>query len=429
MSKTIRASLLVLIILIGFGCGGQRQSNVVLIIVDTLAADHLSSYGYHRGTSPAIDSLAEEGVLFANAQAQAPWTLPSMATIYTGLSVRSHGCTYRDGIAWGLDPEMPTLPEYLHDGGYATAAFVNINYLGPLYGMAKGFDVFSMSEDAGHGRAAETVDETIAWMESERFEEPFLLVFHVFDPHLPYEPPAPYDTLYCPEGLDGHTEWRTDSSGQWYSEQRQHMVDLYDSEIRWTDGQIGRLLGEMRTRGLDDRTLIVLTADHGEEFLEHGDWGHGPNLYQHAMHIPLIIVGPDIDAYTDSSVVGQYDILPTVLDYCGVEIPEHAEGVSLLEPSGLEVRAVPSSGVFADGDSLQAAVRVGNEKVIWSPVSDRSEQFDLGTDPGELSPLPADSALLQRVLSYWATPRICEPTDLERREVQERRLRDLGYID
>ena len=411
------------------GCSSDTQNNIVLVIVDTLAAEHMSCYGYHRETSPNIDSLAAEGVLYARSQAQAPWTLPAMVTIYTGLTARSHGCIFREGFAWGLDPDMPILPEYLGDEGYATAAFVNIGYLGPMYGMDKGFDHFSMPEDAGHGRAAETVDETIAWMDSDGFEEPFLLVFHVFDPHLPYEPPEPYDTMYCSEGLDGHTEWKTDEEGNWYPEQRQHMVDLYDSEIRWTDSQIGRLLGELRARGLEDRTLVILTADHGEEFLEHGDWGHGPNLYQHAIHVPLVLSGPGVESGVDSSVVGQYDVLPTVLGYCGIPIPEHVEGTDLLAGMIPSNRPVPSSGVFVDNDSVQAAVRRGDKKVIWSRAGDRSEQYDLAADPGEQSPLAADSALLEEVLVYWATPCICSPTEYERREIQERKLRDLGYID
>lgn len=138
-----------------------------------------------------------------------------MATIYTGLTVRSHGCTYRDGLCWGLDPEMPTLPVLMKHQGYATAGFVNIGYLGPTYGMAKGLDIFSMPGGAGHGRAAETVREVRDWMESDDFREPFLLVFHVFDPHLPYQPPPPFDTRFCPEGLNGHTngEPTTTASG------------------------------------------------------------------------------------------------------------------------------------------------------------------------------------------------------------------------
>jgi len=295
--------------------------------------------------------------------------------------------------------------------------------------MAKGFDTFSLPENEGHGRAAETVLEAVEWMESENFEEPFLMVFHVFDPHLPYEPPPPYDTFYCDEGLADHTEWRADETGAWYPQQRQHMIDLYNGEIRWTDSQIGTLLAELRRRGLEDRTLVILTADHGEEFLEHGHWGHGPNLYQQSLHVPLIFSGPEIESRVDSTIVGQYDILPTVLDYCGIDVPDYIEGVSLLADGPSPERPVPSSAVIRrNDDTVFASVRQLNMKAIWSPVGDSSEFYDLGSDPLEQDPAPTDSMLLEEVLLYWASPCICEPTELERERIQAR-LRGLGYID
>ncbi|MBD3369712.1 sulfatase-like hydrolase/transferase [Candidatus Fermentibacteria bacterium] len=419
--------LLLLAICIACGRRCEHRPNLLLVIVDTLAADHLSCYGYDRRTAPTVDSLAGEGLFFQNLQAQAPWTLPAMASIYTGLTVRSHGCRQSEGVNWGLDPAVPTMATILSKEGFSTAGFVNVAFLGPVFGMSKGFDVFHW-RIAGHGKAAQTVDEVIQWMDSEDFEEPFFLVFHVYDPHIPYEPPSPFDTLYCGEGINDHSDWETNEAGQFYPEQRTHLVDLYDSEIRWTDGQLSRLLGEIRSRGLADSTLLVFTADHGEEFLEHGAVTHGTNLYQNVIHVPMIICGPGIEPDTVSTVVGQYDILPTVLTYYGIEVPEHVEGIDLLGDSIPEERPVPSSGVEMVSDSFQAAVRVEMDKVIWSPVGDVSESFDLRSDPSEQNPIPTDSVMLQLVLDYWATPCNYQPTNLEAPLIQNKTLRDLGYI-
>jgi arylsulfatase A-like enzyme len=422
-------SSVVLLLLIAIACGRrvEYRPNLVLIIVDTMAADHLSTYGYFRDTAPTMDSLAGEGVFFQHVQAQAPWTLPAVATIYTGLTVRSHGCRFSEGISWGLDDKIPTLSTILRDEGFSTAGFVNVVFLGPVFGMSKGFDVFDW-KISGHGRAAETVDQVLEWMKSEHFSQPFFLVFHVYDPHSPYDPPEPYDTYYCSEGVDDRSAWETDIWGDPLPGQRRHLIDLYDSEIRWTDSQLSRLLGELRARGIADSTLLIFTADHGEEFLEHGAVTHGTNLYQNVIHVPMVICGPGITPDTISEVVGQYDILPTVLTYYGIEVPEHVEGIDLLGGEIPEDRPVPSSGVELESDSFQAAVRVGMDKVIWSPVSDSSESFDLRADPGEQSPVPTDSVMLQLVLDYWATPCNYQPTNLEASVIQNETLRDLGYI-
>ncbi len=206
----------------------------------------------------------------------------------------------------------------------------------------------------------------------------------------------------------------------------EHMTAMYDSEIRWTDSQLSRLFHGMREMDLTDNTLFILIADHGEEFMQHGDWGHAHNLYQQALHIPLILTGPGIEPGTViSQNVGQYDVLPTVLKYLDIPVPDHVEGVNILEEFSSD-RVIPSSGVNAD--TASAACLQNSSKVIWFVEPDSSETFNLADDPGELNRLTTDSLLLEEVLEYWAWPCICTPTQNEDALIEMRRLIDLGYI-
>ncbi len=409
------------------GCKSEEEQemNVLLILIDTMSADHLGCYGYDRNTSPTIDSLAASGMLFANCQAQAPWTLPSMVTICTGLSERSHRCSHYDGFSHGLDPEMPTLASILQERGYHTAAFVNNGYLGEIFGLERGYHDFWISEVDGGADAGVTVDTLLSYLSGTSVSEPFLVTVHFFDPHLPYAPPSPYDTLFTSAGTDGMTEWPvleqcTDSSVI------QHMAALYDSEIRWTDSQLSRLLAGMREMDMTDNTLLVLVSDHGEEFMEHGDWGHAHNLYQQALHVPLILSGPGIEpGSVVPQNVGQFDVMPTILGLLHLPVPDHVDGIDLF--GGIpEDRMIPSSGVLAETTSVSCLQE--SRKVIWFIEPDSSETYDLSADPGELSILPFDSLLLGEVMGYWAWPSKCTPTENEEAIISARRLQDLGYI-
>jgi len=415
------------ILFIFSGCNKDSRPSILLIVIDTLAADHMSCYGYHRDTSPSMDSLASSGRIWLNMQAQAPWTLPAMTSILTGLTVRTHGCRHYDDASYGLDPLLPTLATILREEGYRTATFVNINYLDvETFGLSRDFEHFCY-HDEGHGRARLTVDSLFAWLDGDTCKEPFFVFFHLFDPHLPYDPPEGFDTCYEPMGTAGITKWKLNALGECYPMQTTHLVNLYDGEIKWTDSQLGRLFAGLRERDLSDNLIIILTADHGEEFLQHDDWGHGSNLYQHVLHVPLIMAGPGIPEGTaDSTTVGQIDILPTILTFAAVPVPESAEGLNLFGEIPHD-RPVYSSGVFAD--SACAAVVAEHDKIIWSPVDDSSEMFDLENDPAEMNPLDIDSLLLDRLLEYWAWPCLWEPTKNELTLLQLKQLRDLGYIN
>lgn len=416
---------LITIFLLSISCSREEsRTNVVLLLIDTVNAEHLGCWGYSRNTSPHIDSLAASGTRYANCQAQAPWTLPGMATILTGLTEKSHGCSRYGGFSHGLDPEVPTLATILQESGYHTAMFINNNYLGPDFGLSNGYDSFWMGTDS-IDYADVTMDTVLSYMTSLDPDKPFLLTVHLFDPHLPYDPPAPFDTVFKSTGTSGQIVW---PSLEFCSNQAviDHMTSLYDSELLWTDSQLERLFAFLRDEGLSENTIVILVADHGEEFMEHGDWGHAHNLYQQALHVPLIMTGPGIPSgYVEETNVGQFDVLPTILDYLNIPAPDHIEGLSLLDsiPVG---RVIPSSGVLADTSS--AACLQNRNKVLWFVESDSVETFDLAADPGEMLILPVDSFLLGEVERYWAWPCICNPTDFESTEIEQRRLEDLGYI-
>jgi len=414
----------VVMILLTLSCAKDAKVNVVLIIIDTLNADHLGCYGYYRDTSPAIDSLAASGILFRNCQAQAPWTLPGMASIFTGLTERSHRCSHYDGFSHGLDPEMPTLTTILKETGYSTAALVNVGYLGEPFGITKGNDYFWYNDD-GSDNADITVNTLLEYFSSNEVPEPFFAVIHLFDPHLPYDPPSPFNTLFKHSGTNGITEW-PELELCFDPVLIEHMTAMYDSEIRWTDSQLSRLFAGMREMGLADNTLFILIADHGEEFMQHGDWGHAHNLYQPALQIPLILTGPGIEPGTVvSRNVGQYDVLPTVLKYLEIAVPDHVEGINIFGEIP-EARVIPSSGVIADTASVACLQK--SRKVIWFVEPDSSETFDLEDDPGEMNLLPVDSLLLEEVMNYWAWPCICTPTQNEKTLIEMKRLEGLGYI-
>lgn len=410
------------------GCGGRERPNIVLIVIDTFRADHLGCYGYERETSPAMDSIAETGIVFLNVQGQASWTLPSVTSIFTGLNVREHGAGRRGNAVMAMNYEIPTIPLFLKGQGYTTKGIFNIFLLSEQFGFNKGFDSFSC-EWLGDGRAGLSVDEALEWLTGLDGSQPFFLSLHIFDPHDPYDPPAPFDTYFTPEGSRGITWWpaRQDGSLDDSNENLEHLTGLYDGEIAWTDSQIERVFSHLRSNGLAENTLVIITADHGEEFLDHGSVGHGYTMHREILHVPIIISGPGIPSgVRDTLLRAQIDILPTILEYLHAEVPEHLAGHSLLSQD-VPSRAVPASNLNTTTVDLTAAVSVDTRKVIWNAITDESEMYQTDSDPMELQPLPPDSDLVDSVLFYWSTPELL-PAVVADREAVEAVLQDLGYF-
>ncbi len=435
--------LLCLVCLFALSCnrGAAAHTNILLVIIDTTRADHLSCYGYARMTSPCIDSLAATGTRWVRAQAQSPWTLPAIASMMTGMSDRAHRAGMWDGVFYGIDPMLPYLPHLMDRGGFETAAFFNVVFLDASFGFNRGFEHFDCEgsvEVTTIRDAAATTDSVLSWLDSRRdSDKPFFAAVHFYDPHLTYDPPLEYAAMFADTAYGGAfgPAWGTKTDVAAVNEggvaftpdDLSNLTDLYDGEIAYVDSQIGRLLAGMRTRGMSGNTLVVLVADHGEEFLEHGGLGHGHTLYQELLSIPLIMSGPGVpEGSVDSSLVGQIDIAPTILAYSGMERPVEMEGVDILS-SFPDDRILPSSLLMTTGGRV--TVRRLDQKLHWRQASDASIQFDLLLDPGETSPLPAvDSTLHDEAAYFWATPATGHPAPVDLAEAAENALRNLGYI-
>jgi arylsulfatase A-like enzyme len=389
------------------------RPDVVLIVVDTLRADHLGAYGYGRPTSPRLDALARRGTLFESAWAAAPWTLPSIMSIMTGRYPSSHRVE-NDGLR--LASDVPTLAEIMKTSGYSTGAFVSHIYVTEPFGFRRGFDSF---EDFGLGRpdyrleagmeptADRVTDAALAWIGNQGRKSVFLFV-HYFDPHWPYAPPAAYRDLF-PSAYRGPLDADHDSISRFQDPEtrlpedyRDFLLDRYDGEIRFVDDQVGRLLDGLQASKRGARTWVVLTADHGEEFKEHGSMGHGRSLYEEVVRVPLIVsravgpsgpggsaAGPGASGARVSIPVSGVDLLPTIASIAGgVAVPAGAQGRSLAPFLAAGGASPPQADRTLVSETIRLnafrkAVRQGPLKLIHFMDQNRAELYDLAADPAE----------------------------------------------
>ena len=381
--------------------GRGDRPDIVLIVVDTLRADHVGAYGHHRETTPHLDVLASRGVLFENAWATAPWTLPSVMSIHTGLYPSDHRVE-NDGLKLGA--EVSILAEQLSAAGYETAAFVSHVYVSRPFGFDRGFDTF---EDFGIGRpgyrveagmepTADIVTEAALARLGRRSRAPLFLFVHYFDPHWPYDPPPQYRELF-PNDYNGPLDASYDSISRFQDPAvplpdgyRAFLEARYDGEIRFVDEMIGRLLD-----ALDERAWVVVTADHGEEYKEHGSMGHGRQLYEESIRVPLVIAGPRPRGEEErgdgglriTSPVSGVDLHPTILDLAGiVERGPKRRGVTLV-PILRGDGSLPADRPLVSGtirlNAYRTALRRDRLKLIHFMDRDRNELFDLEADPEE----------------------------------------------
>lgn len=431
-----RAVLFLALGLLGCGKPAVQRPNVLLILVDTMRADHLGCMGYDRNTTPTIDSLAARGTLFTGCQGQSSWTLPAMTTILSGLNAREHGAGRRYDALYGVSGAIPWMPHILKSGGYETGAFFNVLFMSSDFGFHRGFDHFDCPAPAPgepSRNAGETVDACIQWLETIPADRPFFAAVHFFDPHIPYGPPAPWNTLFTDPGYCGEydAEWGEVSDLNAVHAGRDtippeglnNLLALYDGEIAYTDMQIGRLIDRLTAMGLSENTLIVVVGDHGEEFMEHGGMDHGRTLYQEVCHVPLVFCGPGVPrGAVVNTLVAQLNILPTVLDLAGMEPSEP----SLLSP-GFTAVPVPAGDVLWREGDLASLVFEGR-KLIWGVDEDFTEQYDLSLDPGETASLPADPVMMADLEWYYGTPALAEAPFVDVEGGMQQDLRDLGYI-
>ena len=415
------------------GCGGpgggapgaaDAPASLLLVTLDTVRADRLGGYGYAAAETPALDLLAREGLRFAAASSPAPLTLPAHASLLTGLLPPRHGL--RNNGAGRL-PEVPTLASVLAAAGYRTGAFVSSFVLDRRFGLDRGFAVYDdeVARDAAGGvaldaerRGDRTVERALAWLAAETSAPgaPFFLWVHLYDAHAPYAPPAPY-------------------AGR-------HAGRPYDGEIAFADAQVGRLLDELRRRGLAGRTLVAVAADHGEALGEHGELTHGLLLYEPTLRVPLVLAGPGIPAGTVvETPVSLTDLGPTLAGLLGHPLaPAQAAAADGRDLSEAVRRGAepPPADLYAEtrypalfGWSPLAALRRRHLKYIAAP---RPELYDLGRDPGETANLAggaspdlaaADRGMAARIarVEASAVAPAAAPIDAETRA----RLESLGY--
>jgi len=371
---------------------------VVVVLVDTLRADHLGLYGYERDTSPHLDRWAEEAVVFERCVAQSSWTKPATASILTGLNPSEHGVQRE---ASRLDAELETLAEPFQAAGWRTGAFVTNGFIGRAdAGFEQGFDEFvayDAPEPRLYVRAEHVLADALAWVEGVA-DAPFFLFVHLLDPHEPYDPPAPFDERFAaaPEGA---------------ANEHARSIDRYDGEIAYVDRELGRFFDGLRALGRYEETLIAFLSDHGEEFGEHGRRGHSAHLHDEVLAVPLVIRFPagraDLPRGTrHAGLVRQIDLFPTLLAAAGLTPPEVA-GVNLLERLAVE----PREGLLALSEvdlagAYQKAVVARDAKYIREFVPRSRELFfDLGSDPAErvnaIAASPARAEALRSALDSY----------------------------
>jgi tetratricopeptide (TPR) repeat protein len=400
----------------GVGCGRAPHPTfpgapVVLISIDTLRADHLPAYGYAGVATPAIDALRRDAILYENAYAHCPLTLPSHVSLLTGFLPTAHGV--RDNLGFRLDPRVhPTLAARLKARGYGTGAAVSAFVLRGATGLGGSFDFYDDAMAATHdGDAlgevqrpgAETAERLLRWLEGQGSSRPPFLFLHLYEPHAPYEPPAAF---------------------------RARSASAYDGEIAAADAVVGEFLDRLRRDGLYDRSIVILVSDHGEGLMEHGERHHGILLYRWALHVPLLVKLPGRERAGEvvRAPVGLVDVVPTVVRLLGLPAGEELAGRSLLAGDRPRRRIYAETYYprFHLGWSELRSLVDERHQLIDGP---RPELYDVVHDPGELRDLAAVEGATARSMKTEIgryPPGLLAPGPLDP-GVRER-LAALGYL-
>lgn len=376
---------------------GSTPRLILLVVVDTLRADRTGFGGHWRPTTPALDLWARRGVVFERAWAPSSWTLPSMASIWTGLLPARHGAGARVGdpaVFSAIGRNVAVLGEEMDRGGWRTVGFVTNRFLHPDYGFARGFADWDHAGSRAwrERRAATIVDRVLDWL--ARWEgRKTLLAVHLFDPHMPYDAPPPFRGRFAVTAGSSaaRPEWENarqvrEALPGLGEEDRLGLSAAYDEEVAYVDAQVGRLFDGMQARGLFDDSLIVLTSDHGEELFEHGGFEHGHAQWESVLRVPLVVWSRGSAPGRRLDPVSLTDLLPTLLEAAGLPVPGDLDGRSLwpvLRGAGrASGRRLAAQGNLY-GERGQETVILWPWKRIVSPGSGRAELFDLQSDPGE----------------------------------------------
>ncbi|MBN1223582.1 MAG: sulfatase [Candidatus Aminicenantes bacterium] len=443
---------------------GKCDRNIILISVDTLRADHLGCYGYDRETSPHIDSLASDSALFRNVYASSPWTLPSHVAMLTSLHGVHHQ-VYQDNEK--MDPELVTLADLLRNNHFSCSAFVGGGFVSGVYGFTKGFDAYREGDGGVFSqKSAEILYRIVEeWLDQNAGDKNFFLFLHTYQPHDPYACPEPYRSMFLPVdakcrhlNLLGYLGGKPNIFKALSEEERQNVISLYDSEIRYTDETlIGPLIRKLKDMGLYDKTMIVFTSDHGEEFYDHSSWGHGHQLYDESLKVPLIIKFSDSKyrAQKADRVVSLVDVMPTILEEAGIDFSDLPfDGRSLIpilqdkEKEDRVFLADIGSNVLNSHIPQKIATNRSREKFILNkkftdedltffqhtpPKTGPVELFELSEDPQEKRNIAHErSELVNQLIRFiedlYGKAKKRKSLRPEIDETLKEQLRALGYI-
>jgi len=442
------AAALASVVALGTACAPSPEParNAIVVLIDTCRADEIGRVVPQGAVTPRLDALARDATTFTRATSPAPWTLPAVASLLTSASPSVHG-------AQGHYPDftklrgVPTGPEALAAAGIRTGAVVNCPFLDPALGLGRGFERFDYYAEHGPDirTAREALDAALAWTRGLGGERFFLFV-HLFDAHMDFDPPEPFRSRFLegePRPLEGAftgvTRWRELGAPPAV---RRYARALYRAEIAAIDDAVGDFVDALARDGILEETALVITADHGEEFWDHGQFEHGHTLYEELVHVPLVMRVPGGDApRTIGQRVGLLDVMPTLHELLGVARPAAFEGRSLVPLLG---GARPD----AEAEAFSEAILYGPEwKAVtgerWKLVRRESDGsralFDLETDPGETQDVsarePERAAATEARLDAWirrGEERVrglpaAGVVDME--EDVMSRLRSLGYAD
>jgi len=412
--------------------------NCILIIIDTLRADHLSCYGYFRKTSPNIDELAETGVMFKDFHSSGIPTGPGFTSIFTGLFPIHHKFYI---TPWNLpnlidfDDEIPTLPEIIIDNApyYVTAAFDNLmNFASHMDQFVRGFEYYinvtKSSRPIAHHVIGERINERlIPWLQHHK-DEKFFLFVHYWDPHTPYNQPEDYRNIFkhepgnlsdlkverAPAGYQYVPGWGRVGELWEPAPNSNVTIDLYDGEIRYVDTLVGELINELKKLKIDDNTVVIITSDHGEQLGQHGIYDHRM-LHEAVTHVPLIIWGPG--NVPEGKIINGYaqhvDIAPTILDFLGIDYDEEMfDGQSLVKSmeSGYVDRAV----VFMEGHEYRGLIK-DRWKYMLNYFKGTEELYNLAEDPMEVvnrvTNEPSLAQEMRETLLNWVSENLEDEVD------------------
>jgi arylsulfatase A-like enzyme len=434
-----------IVLLAGLSGCSRPPTSVVLVSIDTLRPDHLGCYGYPRPTSPNLDAFRKDAILFTNTFAHAPSTIESHGAILTSLLPPHHSASVADDLA--VPPEVLTLAEVMRSAGYATASFNGGVQLDAAYGLDQGFDIYVSAKPRGTqaesmgdetDRFSYEVEQAQPWIEQQQ-GRPFFLFLHTYEVHHPYAPHGP-DLDHFRGSYHGTLPDRITvrllrefnlGERKLEPEDRKHIVDAYDAEIRSADRSFGRLVAQLRNLGLYDDALIVVTSDHGEEFGEHGRVGwHAHTLYDELLHVPLLVKLPGTTraGTTVEETVRGIDVAPTMLAALGRSVPSVFEGRDVLAAGP---RPAETAEVWSRRD-IRGPNFMALRTPEWKLVDGRL--YDLRRDPREQTDVAArEPKVVERMksrrLEILGSRPLPHPRPAQVNEELRQRLRSLGYLD